>query len=334
MRFNALAARIWRKRAARISPELGTRIWPDQATSTAAQSSHLNGLQRIQHLANASPQVAELQRLQARARAFANWAKINKIIEESDKFNTAETRANTKAYAAKNPGKAGMVNSAGGAWLANQMNLKKEEDRTHIGPTEAYMGAKEDANSAYAKHLNKFAEGGHAFITDWAHRNIMDPKSNFKGWGMDANFVGTSSAAQKLVDEACKEGGFGLYYLEKSLGVPDGNWVSSCEGINYGIYRYHVKNPADLNIRMASGAESQAYSPWYEEATDTFHEGVWVPKGQTLGGADEAVVNALLRREFNAAEQKGDIVIELDESMRFNTLREKEENCRSWKKKE
>ena len=345
----------------------------DQATSTAAQSSHsqrptalttppelgpalgpashLDQLQRLQHLANASPQVAQLQRLQALAdsragqvsqlasampaqlNARAKWAKIKTKVEKSGEFNTAETRANTKAYAAKNPDKAEMVNSAGGAWLANQMNLKKKEERTRIGPTEAYMGAKGAANSAHAEHLEKFAAGGHSFITDWAHRKIrgVDTEWNFDGWGTDANFVGTPSAAQALVDEASKPHGYGLYYLEQSLGVADGNWVSSCEPIHYGIWRYHVRNPAALNIRMASGAESQAYSPWYDKA-NAFHEGEWVPKGQTLGGADEAVVDALPRDQFNAAVDNGSIEIELDNSMQVNTKREKEENLRPWKK--
>lgn len=309
---------------------------------------------KIQEMVNNSLQVKQANQLQAIAdnysakqqqpiqrrentteeseRAKPRWGKIHAEVEKSGKFNSDETRANVKAYLKEHPEQANMINSAGGAWLANQMNLKEEGDRAHIGPTEAYMGKKEDESSAHAKHLEKFANGGHAFIVHWAHLKVlgMDKDWNFDGWGKDANFIGTPSAAQKLVEIASEPGGYGLYQLEKSLGVADGDWVGKCEPIGYAIWRYHVNNPDALNIRMASGAESQAYSPWYDKE-GKFREGEWVPKGETLGGADEAVIDSLPRDKFFQAVAKGHIRIELESSMKENTEREKKEQKRPWK---
>lgn len=309
---------------------------------------------KLQEMANSSPQVKQATQFQASAenysteqqqpiqrrentpeeskRAKPRWGKIQAEVEKSGEFNTAETRANVMSYLEEHPEKAAMVNSAGGAWLANQMNLKEEGDRAGIGPTEAYMGKKEDQSSAHAKHLEKFANGGHAFIVHWAHRKVlgMDEDWNFDGWGKDANFIGTPSAAQSLVKLASAPGGYGLYQLEKSLGVADGDWVGKCEPIGYAIWRYHVNNPDALNVRMASGAESQAYSPWYDKE-GKFREGEWVPKGETLGGADEAVVDSLPRDKFFQAVAKGHIQIELESSMKENTEREKKEQKRPWK---
>ena len=306
---------------------------------------------KLQEMVNNSQQVKQANQLQAIAdnysakqqqpiqrrentpeeseRAKPRWSKIHSEVEKSSKFNSDETQANVKAYLKEHPEQANMVYSAGGAWLANQMNLKEEGDRAHIGPTEAYMGKKEDESSAHAKHLEKFAKGGHAFIVHWAHLKVlgMDKDWNFDGWGKDANFIGTPSAAQKLVDIASKPGGYGLYQLEKSLGVADGDWVGKCESIGYAIWRYHVNNPDALNLRMASGAESQAYSPWYDKE-EKFHEGEWVPKGETLGGADEAVIDSLPREKFFQAVADGHILIELESRMKENTEREKKEQKR------
>jgi len=326
----------------------------------ANNSPQVSQLKSFQAMANNSPQAKQTAQLQKIAdnsasqnsqpvqrakntpeeseRAETRWAKIKSEVEKSGEFNSSETRANVKAYLKEYPEMADKVNSAGGAWLANQMNLKmnlkkpEEDDRKSIGPTEAYMGKKEDDNSAHANHLRKFAGGGHAFIVHWAHRKVlgMDKDWNFDGWGQDANFVGTPSAAQNLVEEASSPGGFGLYHLENKLGVGDGDWVEKCKPIGFGIWRYHVKNPEALHIRMASGAESGAYSPYYKDGK--FKEGEWVPKGKTLGGADEAVVDSLPRDKFFGAVANGSIQIELENSMQENTERELNEQKRPWKK--
>lgn len=264
--------------------------------------------------------------------AKLRWDKIQAELKKSGEFNTDETRANVKAYLKEHPEQANMVYSAGGAWLANQMNLKMKGERERIGPPEAYMGKKEDKSSANAKHLDKFAKGGHAFITDWAHKRVQGKAKkddNFEGWGLDSNFIGTPSAAQKLVDKASEPGGYGLYQLEKSLGVPDGDWVKKSEEMDYAIWRYHVKNPNVFDLRMASGAESQAYSPSSKE--EKFSEGSWVPKGVTLGGEDEAVINNLPREKFLKALDNKDIEFKLDISMMENTKREKIDQKRPWK---
>ena len=320
----------------------------------ANNSPQVSQLKSFQAMANNSPQAKQTAQLQEMAdnsasqnsqpirrentpeeseRAKPRWDKIKSEVEKSGEFNSSETRANVMAYLEEeDPEMAKKVNSAGGAWLANQMNLKNPEDRKRIGPTEAYMGKKEDNNSAHANHLRKFAEGGHAFIVHWAHRKIlnMDDERNFDGWGQDANFVGTPSAAQNLVEVASSPGGFGLYHLENKLGVADGDWVEKCKPIGFGIWRYDVKNPEALHIRMASGGESGAYSPYYKDGK--FKEGEWVPKGKTLGGADEAVVDSLPRDKFFRALANGSIQIELENSMQENTQRELKEQKRPWKK--
>jgi hypothetical protein len=323
-------------------------------------SPQVSQLKSFQEMVNNSPQSKQTAQLQTMAdnspsqkpqlitrqgeentpeeseRAKPRWGEIKSKVDESREFNSKDTRANVRAYNKEHPEMKGMVNSAGGAYLANQMNLKKSEDRKNIGPTEAYMGKKENENSTQSQHLNKFAQGGHAFISHWAHRKVlgMDADWNFEGWGQDANFVGTPSAAQNMVNEASKPGGFGLYHLEKKLGVADGNWVEVCKPIGYGIWRYHLKNPEALHIRMASGAENNAYSPYYEKEDKggKFKEGEWVPKGKTLGGADEAVVDSLPRDKFFKAVANGSIQIELENSMQENTERELKEQKRDWKK--
>lgn len=317
-------------------------------------SPRVQQLQASQEIANNTPQAKQAAQLQTIAdnsasqnsqpirrentpeeseRAKPRWDKIKSEVEKSGEFNSSETRANVMAYLKEHPEMADKVNSAGGAWLANQMNLKNPEDRQSIGPTEAYMGKKDDNNSAHAKHLNKFAEGGHAFIVHWAHRKVlnMDDDWNFKGWGQDSNFIGTPSAAQNLVEVASSPGGFGLYHLENELGVADGDWVEKCKPIGFGIWRYHLKNPEALNIRMASGSEGNAYSPYYDKG-GKFKEGEWVPKGNTLGGADEAVVDSLPRDKFFGAVANGSIQIELENKMQENTQRELKEQKRPWKK--
>ena len=144
-----------------------------------------------------------------------------------------------------------MVYSAGGAWLANQMNLKEEGDRAHIGPTEAYMGKKEDESSAHAKHLEKFAKGGHAFIVHWAHLKVlgMDKDWNFDGWGKDANFISCTPSADSPEAGGYSQQTWRFYprgpvpfinltgEISISLGVADGEWVGK-----------HARNRSDNAI--------------------------------------------------------------------------------------
>jgi len=88
---------------------------------------------------------------------------------------------------------------------------------------------------------------------------------------------------------------------------------------HHGIF--HAGNDLDRPL---------ALRPWYDKE-GKFREGEWVPKGETLGGADEAVVDSLPRYKFFQAVAKGHIQIELESSMKENTEREKKEQKRPWK---
>jgi hypothetical protein len=161
----------------------------------------------------------------------------------------------------------GETETALGTTLARRMDKVDQ-----IGDPKTYMSTPEiDA------HLSKFKTGGHAFISEWVHGQIMKAKDagGWGGWGKDANFVAPLSEANALVDEA--KASNGIATIEERLGIPEGNWRSPKKV----LYRYILKNPSKFGLRMASGKESGAYKD------------EWVAGGNTLGGASEAVVNSL-----------------------------------------
>lgn len=69
--------------------------------------------------------------------------------------------------------------------------------------------------------------------------------------------------------------GRGIWDLEEALGIPTGSWVKNCEPDDT-IYRYIVKKPADLMLRIPSGKEAGAYAG-YVDANDQYHSGQWRP---------------------------------------------------------
>ncbi len=215
------------------------------------------------------------------SKAKARWGSLKALTAQSAKFNEGTTPTKSSDSSA-------LTTTAGGAWLASQVNSKEK-----IGSVDDYMGSRDDAGSAQSEHLKQFASGAHAFITPAIHRNIHNLPgawANFGGWGSDANFVAPLDRADELVAEAAGEHGHGIWDLEEKLGIPRGSWVKACAP-DYNVFRYIIHDTKRFNLRIPSGNERGAYaSEWWN---GKYQRGQWQPKGKTEGGAAEAVIDKI-----------------------------------------
>lgn len=139
-------------------------------------------------------------------------------------------------------------------------------------------------------HLDQFPQA-HAWISEWAFTNIVSRA--WKGWGAGSNFVTPLGVGDALFSAA--KIGEGIATLEKKLGVPEGNW--SNKGATNTIYRFIVKNPKALKIRMPMGKEGGAY------------QNEWVFGGKTLDGTMEAIVDSLTYEELVGSVGTGALII-------------------------
>ena len=89
----------------------------------------------------------------------------------------------------------------------------------------------------------------------------------------------------------------GISSLETALGIKPGNW--SDKGKTNEIYRFIVRDPKKFQIRLPTGVEGQAY------------QNEWLFGGRTLGGAPEAIINAMSLEELKTNVSSGVIEIEL-----------------------
>lgn len=214
------------------------------------------------------------------SQAKARWGSLRDLTKKSGEFNVG-----TKPKAS---GSSKLTTTAGGAWLASQVNSKEK-----IGSVDDYMGSRDDPGSLQSEHLAAFKSGAHAFITPAIHRNIHNLPgawADFKGWGTDANFVAPLDRADELVAAASAKDGKGIWELEEKLGIPKGSWVKSCAP-DYNIFRYIIHDTARFNLRVPSGNERGAYaSEWWD---GKYQRGQWQPKGKTEGGAAEAVIDKI-----------------------------------------
>ena len=149
-----------------------------------------------------------------------------------------------------------------------------------------------EAYQKYAQqHIEKFtASGAHAFIPTWAFGKILN---EWKNWGSGTNFVSPLPDANALLNEA-KTGG-GITHIEKKLGVPFGNW--SDKGTIDIIYRFIVVDPKQFKVRLPTGKEGQAY------------QNEWLSGGKTLGGGNEAVIDAMTLQDLKDSLAAGAIQI-------------------------
>ena len=254
-------------------------------------------------------------------RARSRWAKVRGTVDKMKGFNQALDSKGASEPRDVGFSKDNKTETAGGAWLANQMGRKDI-----IGPASDYMGSSKEPDSKQSRHLELFQKGAHAFITGVIHRKITGetPDERFKGWGADANFVAPLETADDLIRDASAPEGEGLWTLEKELGVPPGDWVRGCEVDKYAIWRYTLKNPKKFNLRVPSGAEGQAYGPWWKKGQgqeeEQYIKGQWEPGGRTEGGKSEAVIDAIPREEFMAAKlEDKDIKVRLEDRVVENT---------------
>jgi hypothetical protein len=244
----------------------------------------------------------------APSKAKKGWGKIASTVEKSKSFNEGKTPSKKSASSAKTV-------SAGGAWLASQVGSQEK-----IGSVDDYMGSRDDAESAQSKHLSQFLGGGHAFITPWVHKqiwNLNEDGSGWGGWGRDANFIAPLGEADALVAKASAPGARGIWDLEVALGIPEGQWVKGCAP-DYHIFRYLVRDPVALGLRIPSGNESGAYGSWWNK--DKYQAGQWEPGGETEGGAAEAVIDKISLDKLSTLGKDVFEVIE-EKAMAANTKR-------------
>jgi hypothetical protein len=140
------------------------------------------------------------------------------------------------------------------------------------------------------QHLSMF-DNAHAFISNWAFGNILH---EWKNWGDGTNFVSSLADGERLFKNAVHSDG--ISSLETALGIKPGNW--SDKGKTNEIYRFIVRDPKKFQIRLPTGVEGQAY------------QNEWLFGGRTLGGAPEAIINAMSLEELKTNVSSGVIEIE------------------------
>jgi hypothetical protein len=148
--------------------------------------------------------------------------------------------------------------------------------------------------AAIAKHLDKFANGAHAFIDPTASKKIENEitDTRFKGWGIDSNFVAPLDEANALNAKAHKERG--IETIEDELGIPSKYWSKSEWNPGKELVRWVIPKPklnleeegVGVLLEMATGQESGADPK------------LWVAGGLTKGGASEAVLKAIPREQL------------------------------------
>ena len=151
-------------------------------------------------------------------------------------------------------------------------------------PTEIFGG-----EAGIQKHLDKFKDGAHAFITPKLSDRILGTANdwNFAGWGADYNFITPLSEADEVHKKA--EEKKGIVTLEEELGIIPFSWSKTKENPNKEMVRWTIPKPQEFELdgkkllSVATGNETGAYVK------------EWVAGGYTLGGATEAVIKAIPR---------------------------------------
>lgn len=186
------------------------------------------------------------------------------------------------------------VIDADGKRIAGEKESKhklSDEEKDGLGKKYAHESAEAAFGEDKVKnHLDQFPQA-HAWISEWAFTNIVSRA--WKGWGAGSNFVTPLGVGDALFNAA--KNGDGIATLEKKLGVPPGNW--SNKGATNTIYRFIVKNPKALKIRMPMGKEGGAY------------QNEWVFGGKTLDGTMEAIVDSLSYEELASSVGTGALQI-------------------------
>ncbi len=263
-------------------------------------------------------QKAKAKRRWSRLRAHVRAAKLETQSLHGDRtFHTEERSPQTKMIPQVKEGRAdvetptGPVRTRFGATLARRLDSWTPwaggPRDTAYAPTAQYM-TKEETQA----HEKEFEPGGHAWISEWAHENILrgkgkkgfqNDRGGFGAWGLDSNFVGTLGGADDAMEKASEahgkgEGGegAGIERLEKAYALKKGDWKSK----DNVIYRYRIPRESMglWQSRMPSGAEAGALRK------------LWVAGGKTGGGATEAVVNSVSREELKERVKQGHLVIE------------------------
>ena len=212
-----------------------------------------------------------------------NWEETGAFSEEKDDKGNRKVKMRDKTNA---NGEVEKVPSKYQLSEAERRGLQQEYDLVKNSMGEELKQLYQE----YArKQLEKF-DKSHAFISEWAFKNII---GFWKSWGTGTNFVSTLSDAEALFRKATKADGIAT--LEKELGIPSGSW--SNKGETNSIYRFIVDDPKKFNVRLPEGKEGGAY------------QDQWVLGGKTLGGAPEAVIDAMKLDDLKASVSSGAITI-------------------------
>jgi hypothetical protein len=299
-----------------VTPAEAAAVTPAEAAAVA-ELGPARGKRALKLLVNQSKQFNREGRKQTGPYALDAEAEALLGPERAEKF---------RALAAARAAREKKTRTAGGAFIASQVNSKEK-----IGATAAYTTPEQRDG-----HLGEFMKGAHAFVSNDAYLKITGrhlTEANFNAWGSDSNFVAPLAEADALVKLAAGPDGRGLFQLEQELGIPPSSWVNQCKSSDYAIWRFKILKPQVLNIRIPAGSEYGAYGSWVDKEGNA-HRGEWRPNGQTLGGAREAVIDKVGAGKYGASGEEagletrnqlaklqadGVLEIVLDTSMSENT---------------
>jgi hypothetical protein len=160
------------------------------------------------------------------------------------------------------------------------------------------------SQSTIESHLDKFKDGGHAFVPTYAHTRMMGSifDKRFKGWGSGEIFLAPIDEGNYIHQEATNQGGIST--LERKCGLDAKAWS---KGSNKKMWRYFVPQfnvgnigeyQAKYVIELATGQEYGA------------HPHFWNAGGMTTGGLSEGIIKAIDRKSLLMAISKNEIIQE------------------------
>lgn len=222
-----------------------------------------------------------------------------RVRTEAAKFNAQKPNQKVReiaAYGEKNP------------------KSNKDTEKRVLSVSEK-IGAKIDPNlwDEFCKYQLKQMTDLHCWISEYAWTSIH---KKFEAWGPGSNFVGTISAADKLLNSLktvtaennTLRAERRINILEQKLSVPKGAWAMNGKDKSMNIYRFKIMDPSQMHVSLPKGNEAGVdYSQW-------------IAGGKTLGGLQESVMRCFLLDDFKKAVANGSIKVTLVDMSKENIV--------------